>query len=181
MDNLKPYEFWNKVPGPGPFVHTNYADIPVQLSLEEGMRHGLLHYLGVRWVMKSAQPDEIVLARTDKPLRVRLSRTYRDRKGDPCFILWARADVPDEQAFDITVGLGAFRHAILKELDAEVEYRTQLSLDDETACEQLEMLIALRLDSFPPKTEDGSTARWFTWSTLALQWTLDALEANPNP
>jgi hypothetical protein len=181
MDNLKPYEFWNKVPGPGPFVHTNYADIPVRLSLEEGMRHGLLHYLGVRWVMESAQPDEIILARTDRTLRVRLHRTYKDRQGGPCFILWARATVPNKDAFAMTVGLGVFRQAIIRELDAEVEYKSQLIPEPEGMCKDLEMLIAIRFDEFPPKTEDGLVSRWFTWSTLALQWTLDALEANPNP
>lgn len=180
-DKLDYYDFWNKLPGPGPFDYRNFSAIPVRNTLTEGMRLGLLEYLGVRWVMESASENEVVIRRTDRELRVRLSRTYRDNEGGPCFILWAKTHVPDAQSFDVTVGLGTFKQALRKELDADVEYRARIVPEAEGMFKGLEVLIAMRLDSFPPRTEDGSVARWMTWATLALQWSLESIEANPNP
>lgn len=181
MSALQPYEFWNKVPGPGPFVFSEFAAIPVACSLGEGIRVGVMEYLGVRWVVDSVGPHEVTLSRTDRPLRVRLHRTFRADDGSPCFILWATMFVPDAIAFDTVVGLGAFKQALAKELDMEVEHRARIVPEDEGMMADMEMMLVMRLDEFPPSSEDGAIARWFIWTILGLQWALDSIEANPNP
>jgi hypothetical protein len=181
MDDLEPYDFWNKLPGPGPFDFRNFSSIPIKTSLEQGIRTGIMEYLGVQWVVDSVAPHEITFSRTDRPLRVRIHRTFKAKDGSPCFVLWAKMYVPDAIAFDTVVGLGAFKQALAKELDMEVEHRARLVPEDEGMMADLEMSLVMRLDEFPPPSQDGSTSRWFIWAILGLQWALDSIEANPNP
>ena len=62
------YEFWNKVPGPGEYDRHQFAKIPQDATLWEGVRIGVTEYLGVRWVVEVVDKDNVVVRRTDQPI-----------------------------------------------------------------------------------------------------------------
>ena len=174
------YEFWNKLPGPGEHDMHRHAKIPGTAALWEGLRIGVMEYLGERWVVEIVDKDNAVVRRIDTNRAFRLKQTFKTKSGELNYAVWAYYDVPTEQTFDYMVGAGTFRQAIEREVGIPVGYSAKLG-KAEGEMHDGHIMTAVSLGDAPNSQQTGLVARWFIWSILALQWAAESIEANPNP
>jgi hypothetical protein len=174
------YEFWNKLPSPGEFAKENFAVIPPDAALWEGVRIGVNEYLGERWVVEFVDTDNLIVRRTDKDRVFRLKQTFKTKFGELHYAMWTYFDVPKEETFSYIVGAGTFKRAIEREIGMLVGYSAKLG-KEEGEMHDGHIMTAVSLGDAPNAQQNGLVARWFIWSILALQWADESIVANPNP
>ena len=174
------YEFWNKLPGPGEFDRHQFAKIPQDAALWEGLRIGVTEYLGERWVVESVDKNNLIVRRTDKDRVFRLKQTFKTPGGELNYAMWTSLDAPPGETFSYMVGAGTFKRAIERDVGIPVGFSGSLG-----AAEGLEsdgqLKTAASLGDAPNAQQTGYVARWFVWSILMLQWVSESIEANPDP
>ena len=174
------YEFWNKVPGPGEYDRHQFAKIPQDAALWEGVRIGVTEYLGERWVVEVVDKDNLIVRRTDTERVFRLKQTFKTPAGELDYAMWATLDAPPGETFAYMVGAGTFKRAIERDIGITVGFSGSLG-----AAEGLEsdgqLRTAVSMGDAPNSQQTGLVARWFVWSILMLQWVAESIEANPDP
>jgi hypothetical protein len=100
------YEFWNKVPGPGEYDRQQFAKIPQDAALGEGVRIGVTEYLGERWVVEVVDKDNVIVRRTDTERVFRLKQTFKTPAGELDYAMWTTLDAPPGKTFAYMVGAG---------------------------------------------------------------------------
>ena len=174
------YEFWNKVPGPGEYDRHQFAKIPQDAGLWEGVRIGVTEYLGERWVVEVVDKDNLFVRRTDTERVFRLKQTFKTPAGELDYAMWTTLDAPPGETFAYMVGAGTFKRAIERDIGIPVGFSGSLG-----AAEGLEsdgqLRTAVSMGDAPNSQQTGLVARWFVWSILMLQWVAESIEANPDP
>ena len=174
------YEFWNKVPGPGEYDRHQFAKIPQDAALWEGVRIGVTEYLGERWVVEVVDKDNVIVRRTDTERVFRLKQTFKTPAGELDYAMWTTLDAPPGATFAYMVGAGTFKRAIERDIGITVGFSGSLG-----AAEGLEsdgqLRTAVSMGDAPNSQQTGLVARWFVWSILMLQWVAESIEANPDP
>ena len=174
------YEFWNKVPGPGEYDRHQFAKIPEDAALWEGVRIGVTEYLGERWVVEVVDKDNLIVRRTDTERVFRLKQTFKTPAGELDYAMWTTLDAPPGETFAYMVGAGTFKRAIERDIGIPVGFSGSLG-----AAEGLEsdgqLRTAVSMGDAPNSQQTGLVARWFVWSILMMQWVAESIEANPNP
>lgn len=174
------YEFWNKVPGPGEYDRHQFAKIPQDAGLWEGVRSGVTEYLGERWVVEVVDKDNLIVRRTDTERMFRLKQTFKTPAGELDYAMWTTLDAPPGETFAYMVGAGTFKRAIERDIGIPVGFSGSLG-----AAEGLEsdgqLRTAVSMGDAPNSQQTGLVARWFVWSILMLQWVAESIEANPDP
>ena len=174
------YEFWNKVPGPGEYDRHQFAKIPQDAALGEGVRIGVTEYLGERWVVEVVDKDNVIVRRTDTERVFRLKQTFKTPAGELDYAMWTTLDAPPGETFAYMVGAGTFKRAIERDIGIPVGFSGSLG-----AAEGLEsdgqLRTAVSMGDAPNSQQTGLVARWFVWSILMLQWVAESIEANPDP
>ena len=174
------YEFWNKVPGPGEYDRHQFAKIPQDAGLWEGVRIGVTEYLGERWVVEVVDKDNLIVRRTDTERVFRLKQTFKTPAGELDYAMWTTLDAPPGETFAYMVGAGTFKRAIERDIGIPVGFSGSLG-----ATEGLEsdgqLRTAVSMGDAPNSQQTGLVARWFVWSILMLQWVAESIEANPDP
>ncbi len=180
MEEYSIYEFWNKVPGPGEYDRNQFAKIPQDAGLWEGVRIGVTEYLGERWVVEVVDKDNVILRRTDTERVFRLKQTFKTPAGELDYAMWTTLDAPPGETFAYMVGAGTFKRAIERDIGIPVGFSGSLG-----AAEGLEsdgqLRTAVSMGDAPNSQQTGLVARWFVWSILMLQWVAESIEANPDP
>ena len=174
------YEFWNKVPGPGEYDRHQFAKIPQDAALWEGVRIGVTEYLGERWVVEVVDKDYVIVRRTDTERVFRLKQTFKTPTGELDYAMWTTLDAPPGETFAYMVGAGTFKRAIERDIGIPVGFSGSLG-----AAEGLEsdgqLRTAVSMGDAPNSQQTGLVARWLVWSILMLQWVAESIEANPDP
>ena len=174
------YEFWNKVPGPGEYDRHQFAKIPQDAGLWEGVRIGVTESLGERWVVEVVDKDNLIVRRTDTERVFRLKQTFKTPAGELDYAMWTTLDAPPGETFAYMVGAGTFKRAIERDIGIPVGFSGSLG-----AAEGLEsdgqLRTAVSMGDAPNSQQTGLVARWFVWSILMLQWVAESIEANPDP
>lgn len=174
------YEFWNKVLGPGEYDRHQFAKIPLDAALWEGVRIGATEYLGERWVVEVVDKDNLIVRRTDTERVFRLKQTFKTPAGELDYAMWTTLDAPPGETFAYMVGAGTFKRAIERDIGIPVGFSGSLG-----AAEGLEsdgqLRTAVSMGDAPNSQQTGLVARWFVWSILMLQWVAESIEANPDP
>ena len=174
------YEFWNKVPGPGEYDRHQFAKIPQDAALWEGVRIGVTEYLGERWVVEVVDKDNLIVRRTDTERVFRLKQTFKTPAGELDYAMWTTLDAPPGETFAYMVGAGTFKRAIERDIGIPVGFSGSLG-----AAEGLEsdgqLRTAVSMGDAPNSQQTGLVARWFIWSILVLQWVDESIVANPDP
>ena len=174
------YEFWNRVPGPGEYDRHQFAKIPQDAALWEGVRIGVTEYLGERWVVEVVDKDNLIVRRTDTERVFRLKQTFKTPAGELDYAMWTTLDAPPGETFAYMVGAGTFKRAIERDIGITVGFSGSLG-----AAEGLEsdgqLRTAVSMGDAPNSQQTGLVARWFMWSILMLQWVAESIEANPDP
>ena len=180
MEEDSIYEFWNKVPGPGEYDRHQFAKIPQDAALWQGLRIGVTEYLGERWVVEVVDKDNVIVRRTDTERVFRLKQTFRTPAGELDYAMWTTLDAPPGKTFAYMVGAGSFKRAIERDIGIPVGFSGSLG-----AAEGLEsdgqLRTAVSMGEAPNSQQTGLVARWFVWSILMLQWVAESIEANPDP
>jgi hypothetical protein len=180
MEEYSIYEFWNKVPGPGEYDRNQFAKIPQDAALWEGVRIGVTEYLGERWVVEVVDKDNVIVRRTDTEGVFRLKQTFKTPAGELDYAMWTTLDAPPGETFAYMVGAGTFKRAIERDIGIPVGFSGSLG-----AAEGLEsdgqLRTAVSMGDAPNSQQTGLVARWFVWSILMLQWVAESIEANPDP
>ena len=173
-------EFWNRVPGPGEYDRHQFAKIPQDAALWEGVRIGVTEYLGERWVVEVVDKDNLIVRRTDTERVFRLKQTFKTPAGELDYAMWTTLDAPPGETFAYMVGAGTFKRAIERDIGIPVGFSGSLG-----AAEGLEsdgqLRTAVSMGDAPNSHQTGLVARWFVWSILMLQWVAESIEANPDP
>ncbi len=174
------YEFWNKVPGPGEYDRHQFAKIPQDAALWQGVRIGVTEYLGERWVVEVVDKDNVIVRRTDTVRVFRLKQTFKTPAGELDYAMWTTLDAPPGETLAYMVGAGTFKRAIERDVGIPVGFAGKLG-----AAEGLEsdgqLRTAASMGDAPNSQQTGLVARWFVWSILMLQWVAESIEANPDP
>ena len=180
MEKDSIYEFWNKVPGLGEYDRHQFAKIPEDAGLWEGVRIGVTEYLGERWVVEVVDKDNVIVRRTDTERVFRLKQTFKTPAGELDYAMWTTLDAPPGETFAYMVGAGTFKRAIERDIGIPVGFSGSLG-----AAEGLEsdgqLRTAVSMGDAPNSQQTGLVARWFVWSILMLQWVAESIEANPDP
>lgn len=180
MEKDSIYEFSIKVPGPGEYDRHQFAKIPQDAALWEGVRIGVTEYLGERWVVEVVDKDNLIVRRTDTERAFRLKQTFKTPAGELDYAMWTTLDAPPGETFAYMVGAGTFKRAIERDIGIPVGFSGSLG-----AAEGLEsdgqLRTAVSMGDAPNSQQTGLVARWFVWSILMLQWVAESIEANPDP
>ena len=172
-------DFMKNREGPGAFDRDKFQAIPGETGVWEGVRAGLAEYLAVSWVLERLDDRTGIARRTDRDVKIRLEIEFHEEAdGSIDYRVFAKLQVPDEQALQYMTFHGCYHEALERQLGMPVWARTHISQTNLDPFEGCEYTLAISLGEPPTSRQTGFVARWLTWSLLALEWVAESAELN---